>query len=109
MKRWVPKDVPWSEKMPDNADKPIVAVWMDEKTGSQQFLKLLKDPWIAKLHAQFMWVKIDAEKAKGWKAMSAPAMFVLGRDETILERMSGVRSLGGLHEALASSLKKFKK
>jgi hypothetical protein len=83
-------------------------VWLDDKSGSQQISKILRDPWIAKRHAQFTWVKIDAEKAKAWKAMNPPAIFVLGQDE-ILERITGVRSIGNIHDALASALKKFKK
>jgi hypothetical protein len=114
VKRWQPREIKWTDKLPEGpTDKPVAAVWLDDKSGSKDVLKLLQEPWMARLHDKFIWVKIDADSGKSWKATNAPALFVLDpaqpEEKRILERAAGVRPIGVFHEALVNALKKFEK
>lgn len=116
-KRLLPRPVSWRAvdgRLPENPERPVVVVFVDERKDSADLLKALEEREVRLLHSRFEFVRAawtrDAPENKRWSVWQAPAVLVLdpAKMEPV-EKSTGRKGAREIRALLSRALAKLKR
>jgi hypothetical protein len=114
-KKFAAKEIAWSDDLESSLElanksrRLAVLGYFNDDRPSTEALKALGEPWLAKSHARFVWVRLSKEQARERKAAQPPCLAIVHPDkpDRTADRLLGWRPLPVLRDWLLAADKKF--
>lgn len=103
---WATVDAGKAALAVEEARRPLVLVFVDEKKDSEDTLKALEDRSVVKYHERFTFVRVsyrkDSDEAKKWGVPQAPTILVVeSSKKEVLEKATGKKGARDLKAMFA--------